>query len=76
MFSQSQYDTAGRYLTDAIAIANKHGMELRKIAALKSYGDLLIKRGTDDRLLSRVRFVTKAQSEKTGILHNIEKESN
>ncbi|MET1255107.1 SIR2 family protein [Aliikangiella maris] len=72
MLKQKQFDNAGRYLTNAIAIANKHGMKLRKIAALKRYGDLLEARGTDNRLLQRVRFVTQAQSEKTGLLHTLD----
>lgn len=69
MIAQQQHDRAGKYLTDSIAISNKHGMSLRKISALKSYADLLRKRGVDDSLLRRIQIVTKALSEKTGLLH-------
>lgn len=69
MIAQQQLDRAGKYLTDSIAISNKYGMNLRKISALKSYANLLRKRGVDDQLLRRIQIVTKALSEKTGLLH-------
>ncbi|MCG8493316.1 MAG: SIR2 family protein [Sneathiellales bacterium] len=68
LLSQGQFDKVGEYLTTSIAICNKNGMTLRKIAALNQYGDFLKMREDDQHLSDRVLAFADHLAEKTGYM--------
>lgn len=68
LIAQKQYTMAGKLLANAIAISNKHGMNIMKMRALQVYGKALEKRGTDKRVTDEVLNTAKYLSENTGYL--------
>lgn len=55
MYRQGETTLSGETAARAIAIANRHGMRLRKISALEILADVMVKRGQRDLALDVFR---------------------
>jgi len=68
LIDQKQFTAAGKLLSNAIAISNKHGLRILKIRALQVYSKALAKRGTDQCVIDDISRTAKRLSENTGYL--------
>lgn len=66
--AQQQFKASGAALTNAIALSNKYGLLLRKIAALELYARLLVMRGEPEQLCNKVFESAKTFAETAGYL--------